>query len=106
MVQVWHGWVEAVEDDVFLARLTVLRGEEYIGQEVEAEIYRHALLPGDLPWLAPGCYLTWAIGEGRDGTGRSWLRLRRGWPRRVLPGSDPAAAMREALGPLAPTERK
>lgn len=101
LVQAWTGWVEEVGEETFTARLIVRRGEEYIGQEVVAEIYTRTLLANDVPWLAPGCYLTWAIGEGHSG-GHSWLRLRRGWPRRVMPGPSPIAALRIALGPLAP----
>lgn len=98
LVQLWRGHVESVGRGTFVARLETVRGTE---PDVTAEIYTRALLPADRAWLAPGCFITWAIGEGRGG-GHSWLRLKHGWPRRVMPGPDPVAAMLAALGPLGP----
>jgi hypothetical protein len=77
VIQKWEGKVLEVEDDMFLAELTAIKGEE---DQLVAEIYLEEVDESDLPLLKPGAIFYWSIGYYKRPSGTiraSLIRFRR-----------------------------
>jgi hypothetical protein len=67
-LQEWEGFVESINDDCFVARLTDLTADGEIASE-RAEIPLEEISEDDLPKLKPRAVFRWAIGYERSPRG-------------------------------------
>jgi hypothetical protein len=99
VIQKWEGKVLEVEDDMFLAELTTIKGEE---DQLVAEIYLEEVDESDLPLLEPGAIFYWSIGYYKRPSGTiraSLIRFRRlpPWNQRQLQKAREEAVKLQSL---------